>query len=101
MKDVHYAIMKLLNPIGATDIDFSCMGHGNDCKADSDCPSNNEVAEETMDAVIHPDGSLNVTDLSLSYFPEKFIIHFNIMFKKNKIQWPTGNNIDNGTIISI
>ena len=100
-KDVPYAIRKMLNPIGATDIDFSGIGPGNDCKADSDCPSDNEVVEETMDAVRYPDGSRNVTDLSFSYFREKLIIHFNIMFKENKIKWPTGNKIDNETIICI
>ena len=90
-----------MNPIGATDVYFSGMGPGNDCKLDSDHPSNNEDAEETTDAVRNTDGSLNVTNLSLSYFREKLIINFNIMFKGNKIQWPIGNNIDNGTIISI
>ena len=37
------------------------------------------------------DGSVNISDISLDAFREKLIIHFNIMFKENKILWPQRN----------
>ena len=94
-----------MNPSNVQVFDFSGMGMGNDCEVDDDNTSilGEEIAEEiaTTDAVKNPDGSLNVTDLSLSFFREKLITHFNIMFNENKLQWPKSTKEDQDPIISL
>ena len=80
-----------MDPICAKDIYHSGMGHRNYCKSDGDYSSDIEDAVGTTDAVINTDGSLNLTGLSLSYFRKKLIVHFNIIFKQNKVKWLTSN----------
>ena len=91
-QDIPFAIRTLVSPAGAKVYDFSNMGHGNDCipsnDTDKEVPNcNNSISTPPT----NEDGSINISDLSLDAFCKKLIIHFNIMFKENKIVWPQRN----------
>ena len=89
---VPFAIRKLIDPNCVRTGDYSGVGRGSDCVSDSDSASDHDDGDDLItDAIPNTDGSLNVTDLSLSYFRNKLITHFNISFSENKVRWPTRN----------
>ena len=90
--DLPFSIRRLESPTGTKVYDFSGMGQGNDCISCSDNETGTKEDCETEENVtINDDGSINVSDLSLKLFREKLVIHFNILFLQNKIQWPKRN----------
>ena len=77
--DVTFAIRALNCPNGAKVYDFSRMDRGNDCNR------NNYISDNTASVQRNEDISINICDLSLESFRNKFITHFNILFQENKI----------------
>jgi len=72
--------------------DASGMGPGNDFSEDMDGKINREevVIEETQQIPNNPEISI-VRHLCCDYFRERLVEHFNILFERNEIVWPTRN----------
>lgn len=79
-------------------LDMSGMGAGNDMmlETDNDFTTNNDIEPnivdpETVLPIIAPDPVVDIRNIKYDNFREKLIEHFDIMFKRNEIKWPTRN----------
>jgi hypothetical protein len=78
------------NDITDTIYDASGMGYGNDRTEVNDNP-NGRVEEENINVDNNDDNSNLVYKMNCYEFRQKLIDHFNILFEKNEIKWPTRN----------
>jgi hypothetical protein len=91
-----FAIERLNSPAARRSYDMSGMGVGND-RDEDESESRTAAGQDTMTGPQPADGSVRpangsvrrVRDLSLEYFRGKLVEHFNILFHKKQIRWPT------------
>jgi len=69
-------------------MDLSGMGHGNDVE-NGVMPSNGQVLEGVMNDDDPPETVRVVRNLSLNYFRRKLIEHFDILFQRKELVWPS------------
>ena len=88
------------NTLEMENYDSSGMGPGKD-RCDDGCNNNlNEEKEEEPDdqnniIEYDKDGAIIVHKLRLTYFRKKLIEHYDILYRKKKIIWPSRNGLGN------
>lgn len=78
------AIERLHSPASFRNFDLSAMGVGDDCE-------NSSVSEEAGGdtSTVPPAGVRVVRHLSQAYFKRKLIEHFDVLYQRNEIVWPS------------
>ena len=77
---------------GQNAFDASGLGAGTDKEKDEDIDTNRDMDLDEEDDTRHGldgDGAVLVPKLKLEYFRGKLVEHFDILWKKNRIVWPT------------
>ena len=96
--DLPFALRRLRNPSNKRNFDLSGMGIGPDATTDGDdhdrmlflgTQENIQSTQQYFEK--YKDECINVCKLSLPFFHEKLIRHFNIAFKKKEVVWPKRN----------
>ena len=94
--NVPFALTHLKEPgknryIDMTLSDLAGIGQGNDIESVSvwwDDESEEISHEEDISKFIEDDGRIAVHKMSIDYFRQKIVRHFNIAFQKHEVQWP-------------
>jgi hypothetical protein len=88
------AVLRLQHPVQHRNYDFSAMGIGNDVLpidiADEAADNWSENEENDIGGVRNGNGEApqKVRYMKLADFRQKLVMHFNIAFHKNELQWP-------------
>ena len=98
------AVQRLMNPEEFVRYDSSGMGPGTDLAQDIDDDETDVSPLMHGGGLVYghcetnEDGFRVVRDLDWSYFRERLIEHFHIMFTWNTIQWPRRNRCTNNSL---
>ena len=85
------AIQTLNSPAEFRNFDLSGMGAGNDCDENSSltCEADDTVPAVSAVTETSSDEPISVIGLSQKHFKTKLVNHFDILFRQNKIVWPS------------
>ena len=85
------AIQTLNSPAEFRNFDLSGMGAGNDCDENSSltCEADDTVPAVSAVTETSRDEPISVIGLSQKHFKTKLVNHFDILFRQNKIVWPS------------
>ena len=96
-EDLPFALKRLATAGGKTSLDISGMGYGNDVIQHA---HNTQNVNEVVTGNVHrgrgnrSNHNPSVRHLSLDFFREKLIRHFNIAFHRKEVTWPKRSNKD-------
>ena len=102
--DRSFAIERLMNPQEYVRFDSSRMGTGTDVAQDLNDEETDISPLQHNSGKVYgrwetdSDGFRVVRELDWSYFRERLIEHFHIMFTLNQVKWPNRNRVSNSSI---
>ena len=85
-EDIPYSIARLSTNLDPRNYDLSGMGPGVDVVGGI-----NDFAARESEERVRQQLRSSISNMSLTEFRRRLIVHFDILFKENKIVWPKNN----------